>query len=180
MTLAAHDEGAPRALALLPDVRRGELVVPALDDGTRLFALMDELLNDFECATPEDAGDSAWRSGDFVVGAMIEFKGRFSDGRLGRWTVCELREFMLTWFPNVVQTDDDVVADVPGCACAFLRFLARRDSLAGDALADLEATAHAADAELLELCDQAVRTGVADQVARHVFERGTRASGPGG
>lgn len=144
------------------------LYVPALDDGRRLFALMDELLAELEGVTAADVASSAWRSGDLVGGAMIEFKGRFADGRVGRWTAADLREFMLRWLPNTLECDADVIGDVPDCVCAFLRFLSQRGSLCGDELADLEAVVHATAVELPAHFAGAARTGLGADVAERV------------
>lgn len=144
------------------------LYVPALDDGRRLFALMDELLDELEGVTAADVASSAWRSGDLVGGAMIEFKGRFADGHVGRWTAADLREFMLRWLPNTLECDADVIADVPDCVCAVLRFLSQRGSLWGDELADLEAAVRAMAGELPAHFARAARTGLAADVAHRM------------
>lgn len=159
--------GADPALPLLPDVGSDDLRVGALDDGV-LFELMTELLAEFERATPEDPGHGVWRSGDLVGGAMIEFKGRYSDGLLGRWTVADVREFMLTWLPGMVQTDADVVADIPDCICAFLRLLSQRGSLSGDPVTELESEVRSAAATLPERFEGVQRSGLAEDVARHL------------
>lgn len=156
---------------LLPATGDDELSVPALDDGSRLFTLMDELLDEFERATAADRLSTAWRSGDLVGGAMIEFKGRFADGRVARWTVADLREFMLRWLPSTVVCDADVIADVPDCVCAFLRFLSQRGSLRGDDLDDLEAAVRTAAGALPAHLARAARTGVAADVSDWVRRR---------
>lgn len=159
--------GAVPDLPLLPDAGSDELRVGALDDGL-LFELMSEWLADFERWTAEDPGNSVWRSGDLVGGAMIEFKGRYADGLLGRWTVADVREFMLTWLPGMVQTDADVAADIPDCICAFLRLLSQRGSLSGDPLTVLESEVRSAAARLPERFAEVQRSGLAEDVARHL------------
>lgn len=107
----------------------------------KLYAAMDELLDEMENFVREYYGyDSAsWRSGDFTAGALLEFKGRHGDGRIGHWTVGDVREFLLDWFPRTVVADEDVRRDVPDCAAVFFRFMAARGSLSGDGLWELEA-----------------------------------------
>ncbi len=164
----ALPSGMQSAAEPAPDLGGDDLRVHALDDGAKLSSLMTELLAEFDSATPEDPGDSVWRSGDLVGGAMIEFKGRYADGRLACWTVADVREFMLTWLPGMVQTDAAVVADVPDCVCAFLHFMSERGSLVGDPLAELESVARSVAAELPQRFAQVQRSGLAADVARHL------------
>ncbi len=171
LALILPPDAAP-PLPLLLDVGGGALRVGALDDGL-LFELMTALLAEFERATPEDPGNAVWRSGDLVGGAMIEFKGRYADGLLGRWTVADVREFVLTWLPGMVQTDADILADIPECMCAFLRLLSQRGSLSGDPLTALESAVRAAAARLPEAIANVQRSGLAEDVARHLRGHGT-------
>ena len=160
--------GGLNGIPLLPLTADDGLSVPALDDGSRLFALMDDLLDEFEDVTAADRTSSAWRSGDLIGGAMIEFKGRFADGRVARWTVTDLREFMLTWLPSTLVCDADAIADVPDCVCAFLRFLSQRGSLCGDDLDDLEAAVQSAAGALPACFARAARAGLAADVSDRV------------
>lgn len=106
-----------------------------------LYACIDELLCEMEDYVREHYGyDSAsWRSGDFAAGALLEYKGRHGDGRVDHWTVGDVEEFLLDWFPRTVYVDEDVQHDVPDCAAVFFRFLAARGSLTGDSPSELEA-----------------------------------------
>lgn len=158
----------PISLRLLPDAGDRALRVGALDDRARLFALMDELLDAFERATPEDPTSPAWRSGDLVAGAMIEFKARYADGRLDHWTCADVSEFMLTWLPRVLVSDAELFDDVGSCVQAFLRFMASRGSLLGDPASDLAAAAAAAAAQLPARLASVTRRGPAADLWRAV------------
>ena len=120
----------------------------------KLYAHMDELLAEMEDFVREYHGyDSAsWRSGDFAAGALLEFKGRHGDGRPDNWTVADVREFMLGWFPRTVCVDEDLRRDVPDCAAVFFRFMAARGSLTGDPLCELEAACGRLRAQFLSSC----------------------------
>ena len=120
----------------------------------KLYAYMDELLAEMEDFIREYHGyDSpCWRSGDFAAGALLEFKARHADGRPGNWTVADVREFMLSWFPRTVCADQDLRRDVPDCAAVFFRFMAARGSLTGDPLCELEAACRRLRGQFLSSC----------------------------
>lgn len=174
---------------LLEEVGAQELVVDPVDDGDRLSELMDRLLDEFEreVAAVHGVDDAVWRSGDFAGGAMLEFKGRYADGWLTRWTTAEVDEFLLRWFPHSVIADDEIVEDLPECVSAFLRFLAQRGSLRGDPLPSLEAACADAGAELRSTYGAVRREGTPAAVQRALRRRtrgfatyGTSASAPVG
>lgn len=103
--------------------------------------LVDEVLDNMEPYVLGRYGrdSAAWRSGDFTAGAMLEFKSRHGDGRLAHWTVADVHEFLMNWLPAFVQTDDEVLQDVPQCAPVFFDFLAHAGYLTGDPPAELTA-----------------------------------------
>jgi hypothetical protein len=104
-----------------------------------LYPCMDALLDEMEDFVGEYYGfdGASWRSGDFAAGALLEFKDRY-DGRLHHWTVDDVSEFLLGWFPRTVLADEELQRDVPYCAVVFFRFMAARGSLTGDSLYDLQ------------------------------------------
>ena len=159
------------------DARADDLCVDPLDGGDRLFELMDTLLDELERTllagrgTDDPAHDPAWRSGDLAAGAMLEFKGRYGDGRLGHWTAADVEEFLLRWFPRAVVTDEEVVHDLPECACAFLRFLDERGSLRGDPLPALERACRAAAPTLRATYREVPRSGAAGTLERLLRKR---------
>lgn len=119
-----------------------------------LYASMDALLREMEDFVREHYGyDSAsWRSGDFAAGALLEFKARHGDGRVDHWTVGDVGEFLLDWFPRTVYSDEDLQRDVPDCVAVFFRFLAARGSLTGDSLSELEAQCARLREDFLSSC----------------------------
>jgi hypothetical protein len=121
-----------------------ELVVDAAEDEDGCAAvtsgLLDELAAWAQEACPADG--PVFRNGDFVASAMLDWKGGYDDGRLGRWTQDNLAEFLLGWFPRKASCDDETLGDVVDCVIAFLHFLDDRDSLSGE---PLEVLAEACD-----------------------------------
>lgn len=163
-------------LAPLPEGGDPALRIDPLSDRARLFDLMDVLLDEFERRGPrgEQRAGALWRAGDLVCGAMIEFKGLHADGRVGRWTRADVREFMLTWLPQAVVIDDEtLIEDIPHCACAFLRFLVARGSLDGDAPAVLESAVRATAPAMAERMRCVARTGMAGRVLSELHSRRT-------
>jgi hypothetical protein len=59
----------------------------------------------------------------FVADAMLEWKIDYSDGDLGRWSVADLREFLLDWYPRKGDSEREVLSVVCPSVMAFLRFL---------------------------------------------------------
>jgi hypothetical protein len=119
-----------------------------------LYECMDALLDEMEDFVSEHHGPdgAAWRSGDFAAGALLEFKGRHGDGRVDHWTVDDVREFLLGWFPRTVLADEELQRDVPDCAAVFFRFMAARGSLTGDPLSELEAACAHLQSQFLNSC----------------------------
>jgi hypothetical protein len=115
---------------------------------------MDELLDEMEDYVRQRYGcrSASWRSGDFVAGALMEFRGRHGDGRIGHWTVADVRQFLLDWFPRTVYVEQDLQRDVTDCAAVFFRFMAARRCLTGDSLSELEAACAELQDEFLGSC----------------------------
>ena len=69
---------------------------------------------------------------------MLQWKGGYDDGRLGRWTSADLAEYLLDYFPRKVTADAETLDAAPECAKAFLAFMQARGSLSGEPLEVLE------------------------------------------
>jgi hypothetical protein len=125
----------------------------------KFYACMDALLDEMEEFVREHYGynSASWRSGDFAAGALLEFKGRHGDGRLHNWTVGDVREFLLDWFPRTVLADEDLERDVPECAAVFFRFMTARGTLTGDSLSELEGECARLRGEFLSSCQDSRR-----------------------
>jgi hypothetical protein len=117
-----------------------ELIVDAGEDedGYREVSerLLDELAGWAEATCPPDG--PVFRSGGFVGSTMLDWKGGYGDGHLGRWTRVDLADFLLDWFPRKASATDETLGDVVDCVIAFLRFLDQRESLSGEPLGVLE------------------------------------------
>lgn len=110
---------------------------------------------------------------------MLEWKGGYDDGRLGRWTVDDLAEFMLDYFPRKVTVSAETLDDVPECVIAFLGFLAERGSLSGDPLEELEAACWELRDEFRERADSPQSCGLAKSMAMQMLAEGVDISEPG-
>jgi hypothetical protein len=120
-----------------------------------------------------------WEHGDFVASTMLQFKGGYHDGRLGRWTRADLAEYLLDYFPRKVSVDQDTLAAVPDCVRAFLGFLEERGSLTGDPLEQLE---HALDELRDEFCRRArdrTHWGLTKSMVMQMTAEGLDPSAPG-
>ncbi len=151
--LTGDPAGLPRPSLLAPwEQDDPELIVDAAVDEEGFHRLMDQLLNEFEqharATYPPDG--VVWENGDFVASTMLQWKGGYDDGRLGRWTQADLAEYMLGYFPRKVSADEDTLAAVPECVRAFLGFLAVRGSLSGEPLEQLEEASEELHDEFLE------------------------------
>jgi hypothetical protein len=110
-----------------------ELVVDAAEDEEGFHRVVELLLDEFEAfstaAGPAPGGVTQY--GDFVASSLLEWKGVYGDGRLGRWTEDDLDAFLFDHFPRKISADARMLDAVPECLIAFLSFLAERESLSG-------------------------------------------------
>jgi hypothetical protein len=158
-----------------------DLTVDPADDEDGFQRVMETLLAELEhhakATHPPDS--VVWQHGDFVASTMLQWKGGYQDGRLGRWTRADLAEYLLDYFPRKVSVDDDTLAAVPDCVRAFLGFLDERGSLTGDPLDQLE---HALD-ELHDEFHQRARDrshwGIAKSMIMQMTAEGLDPSAPG-
>jgi hypothetical protein len=181
--LTGDPAGLPRPALEAPwEQDDPELIVDAAADEEGFHQLMDQLLDEFEqharASYPPDG--VVWENGDFVASTMLQWKGGYDDGRLGRWTQADLAEYMLDYFPRKVSADDDTLAAVPECVRAFLGFLAVRGSLSGEPLEQLEDACEELRDEFLECASDGSNWGLAksmltDAGGRDRPERGRRA-----
>ena len=139
--LTGDPAGLPRPAMLEPwEDDDPELIIDAADDEDGFQGVMEMLLSELEQhATATYPPDSVVSEhGDFVASTMLQWKGGYDDGRLGRWTRAGLAEYLLDYFPRKVSVDDQTLAAVPDCVRAFLGFLDERGSLTGEPLEELE------------------------------------------
>jgi hypothetical protein len=110
---------------------------------------------------------------------MLQWKGGYDDGLLGRWTQADLAEYMLGYFPRKVSADEDTLAAVPECVRAFLGFLAARGSLSGQLLEQLEEASEALRHTFLESARDSSHWGLAKSMFMHMQADGIDPSAPG-
>lgn len=68
----------------------------------------------------------------FVAQTMLDYKANYGEGLLGDWTVRDLDDFMLGWWPRKVTADPETETNAPIAVLRFLRFLDERESLSGN------------------------------------------------
>ena len=158
-----------------------ELIVDAAADEEGFHRLMDQLLDEFEQHTRASypADGVVWENGDFVASTMLQWKGGYDDGRLGRWTQADVAEYMLDYFPRKVSADDETLAAVPECVRAFLTFLSVRGSLSGEPLEQLEDACEELRDEFLESAHDGSNWGLGKSILAHMQAEGIDPSAPG-
>lgn len=133
----ALEEGAAIALPLLERAltgRAGRLPRPEVeyeDEDAGMSEYADGLVEAFAEALEqdEDAGPALREDGPYVAHCMLDWKLAYADGDLVRWTLGDLRELLLEWFPRKVTTDDQLIEVAADAVTHFLRFLAEEDLL---------------------------------------------------
>jgi hypothetical protein len=178
--------GDPRALArpelLAPwEDDDPELIVDAVEDEDGFHRLMEVLLDEFEqYAKAAYPGDSVvWEHGDFVASTMLQWKGGYDDGCLGRWTPIDLAEYLLDYFPRKVSIDEEAVDAIPECVRAFLGFLDARGSLSGASLEELEQACETLEDEFDERARDSSHWGLAKSLVTRMQAEGVDPSAPG-
>ena len=158
-----------------------ELIVDAADDEEGFHKLTERLLDELErwakATCPADG--PVWRSGDFVAGAMLEWKGGYGDGCLGRWTSDDLAEFLLDYFPRKVSAHESTLEDVVDCVIALLRFLDQRESLSGEPLDVLEQACDALRDDFRSHSADPSAWGLAKSMVMQMFAEGVDPHDPG-
>jgi len=158
-----------------------ELIVDAVEDEDHFHELSQRLLDELERwarATCPPEGP-VWRSADFVASTMLEWKGGYSDGYLGRWTGTDLAEFLLDYFPRKVSVHRDTLDDVVDCVIAFLCFLHDRESLSGEPLEVLEETCDALREDFQTRAMDRSSHGLAKSLVMQMLEEGIDPSDAG-
>jgi hypothetical protein len=120
-----------------------------------------------------------WQHADFVASSMLQWKGDYDDGRLGRWTRADLAEYLLDYFPRKVSVDEETLAAVPECVCAFLGFLDARGSLSGEPLEQLEQGCEALRDEFHARARDSSQWGLAKAMVMQMLAEGVDPSAPG-
>lgn len=180
--LTGDPAGLPRPALEAPwEQDDPELIVDAAAEEERFHQLMDQLLGEFEqharASYPPDG--VVWENGDFVASTMLQWKGGYDDGRLGRWTQADLAEYLLDYFPRKVSADEETLAAVPECVRAFLMFLAARGSLSGEPLEQLEEACDELRNEFLECAHDGSNWGLAKSMLARMQAEGIDPSAPG-
>ncbi|MGH3913100.1 MAG: hypothetical protein ACRDTC_06780 [Pseudonocardiaceae bacterium] len=125
------DTRGSRRLAV-PSRRVGGMLWPMRmsftpDQQGAFHARREEVLTDFVAwlaasdVTGADAGDAR---------VALDWKWGYQDGRLGRWTVADLEEFLLEWCPRKLSVPPAECGGIPTSIRAFMTFLAARGLLA--------------------------------------------------
>src|SRR3954452_12198530 len=180
--LIGDPAGLPRPAALAPwEDDDPELIVDAADDEDGFQRVIEMLLSELEqhARATHPPGGVVWQCGDFVASTMLQCKGGYDDGRLGRWTQADLAGFLLDYFPRKVSVDDETLDAVPECVCAFLGFLDERGSLSGEPLEHLEHAVQALRDEFHTRARDNSHWGLAKSMIMQMHAEGLDPSAPG-
>ncbi len=180
--LTGDPASLPRPLVLAPwEDDDDELTVDAAEDEDGFHRVMEMLLDELEqhakATYPPDS--VVWRHGDFVASSMLQWKGGYDDGRLGRWTQADLAEYLLEYFPRKVSVEDETLHAVPECVRAFLGFLDARGSLSGEPLEQLEQACEELSDEFLEHARDSSHWGLAKSMVMSMQAEGFDPSAAG-
>jgi hypothetical protein len=158
-----------------------ELVVDAVEDEAGFQRVMELLLDELEAhaRATYPPGDVVWQHGDFVASTMLQWKGDYGDGRLGRWTREDLAEYLLDYFPRKVTVYEETLDAVPDCVRAFLGFLEARGSLSGDPLEQLEHALGEFSDEFHERAGAPSHWGLAKSMTMQMIAEGVDPAEPG-
>lgn len=151
-----------------------ELIVDAANDEDGYHRVMERLLDELEeyATAAYAAGSAVRRHGAFVASSMLEWKGGYGDGVLGRWTADDLAEYLLDHFPRKVSVADEGLEAVPECAIAFLRFLDDRGSLSGEPPEHLEEACEALRDEFRRRAQDSGSWGLAKSMVMQMYAEG--------
>jgi hypothetical protein len=180
--LTGDPHGIPRPEVMAPwEQDDPELVVDAAEDERKFQRLMDLLLDELEQyvranVPPESA---VWRHGDVIAMTMLQWKGGYDDGRLGRWTSADLAEYLLDYFPRKVTVDAETLDAVPECVKAFLAFMQARGSLSGEPIEVLERALGVLSEEFKTHAQDSSRWGLAKSMFMRMQTEGVDPSQPG-
>lgn len=180
--LTGDPAGLPRPAVLAPwEDDDPELIIDAVDDEEGFRRVIEMLLDELEqhARATHPPGGAVWQYGDFVASTMLQYKGGYDDGRLGRWTQADLAEYLLDYFPRKVSVDDETLDAVPDCVRAFLGFLDARGSLSGEPLEHLEHAVQALRDEFHTRARDDSHWGLAKSMVMQMQAEGIDPSAPG-
>jgi hypothetical protein len=128
----ALDSEAAIALPLLERALTGSVgrlprpEVEHVDEEAALQEHADDLVDAFAQVLEQDehASPALRENGPYIAHCMLDWKLGYADGNPGRWTLGDLRELLLDWFPRKVTADDETIEIAADAVMRFLRFLA--------------------------------------------------------
>jgi hypothetical protein len=179
--LTGDPHGIPRPEMMAPwEQDDPELVVDAAEDEQEFQRLMDLLLDELEQYARANIPPESvvWQHGDFIATTMLQWKGGYDDGRLGRWTSADLAEYLLDYFPRKVTVDAETLDAVPECVKGFLAFMQARGSLSGEPLAVLEQALDVLGEEFKTHAQDSSRWGLAKSMFTRMQTEGVDPSQP--
>ena len=120
-----------------------------------------------------------WQHGDFLASTMLQWKGGYQDGRLGRWTRPDLAEYLLDYLQRKVSVEEETLHAVPECVRAFLQFLDARGSLSGEPLEQLGQGCEELSAEFHDRARDYPHWGLAKSMVMTMQAEGIDPTAPG-
>ena len=179
--LTGDPHGLPRPQAMAPwEDDDGELIVDAAEDEEGFHDVMELLLDELEqyATTSHPPSSPMWSTGHFVATCMLEWKGGYGDGYLGRWTTDDVAEFLLDHFPRKVSATQETLDVVLECVIGFLGFLDARGSLSGEPLEELEEACRSLSEPFLDRVSDPAGWGMAKTMAMQMLTEGIDTDDP--
>jgi hypothetical protein len=135
------------------------------------YAVIDALITEYEqeyLPFLADSGRNVAADTDlFVANTMLDYKASYSDGLLGDWTLAELMDFMLEFWPRKVTADEDTEIGAPVSIVRFLAFLDDRGSLSGSSRKRLIRAVGDLVEPFLDACDDQTNWGPAKSLVKN-------------
>jgi len=173
-TLARALTGDAAAFPYLEVESTHPLDVDPENDEAGFELLLDQIVQDFgEHVSSWHGTESAiWEHGEFASCALLEWKGLHADGRLGHWTVEDLRAFLLAYVPRKLTLEPESVSALPACLAELMRFLDASGALHGDPLEELLGACEALRAPLEKASADPRNWGLAKTMAMQMLAEG--------
>lgn len=175
--------GDPQALGHLPPAPPEEPddgLYADPDDPDEFELLAEEIMADFEAEVLEaqSADSPLGRNGRFIAQSMLDFKWGYGDGRLARWTVDDVEEFLLEHAPRKLSQPGEESEDNADCVIALLEFLDDAGVLVGDTVGTLVRVTKSLRSEAARAAQDPSRWGMAKSLFMQAAAEGLDVEDP--
>lgn len=155
------------------DLSLDDLDLDDCDDRDERFdAVSEELLARLRDRLPLARPDAPVDEVLHHVETILDYKHRYSDDRLGSWSVAEVSEYLLEWCPRKLSGRGDEWATMPAALDLLVETLALEDLLAtpGSTLAAVRREIERCDRRFVAAMDDPSRWGMAKSIVGSVTD----------